>query len=561
MTGVNLSERYDLRSRLRFEPRNGLIWLGEYKMQLLHARALGALRRELIESLGIERARGLLVRMGFASGQQDAALVKRMVGDGDPADAFLLGPEMHALEGAVKTRIIRSTIDVARDRFEGEFAWEVSSEAEGHVQHFGIGGDPACWMQIGYASGYVTAFMNRFVVFRETQCICCGAAECRIVGKPAEQWNDPAYLAYFEPDNFQGEIAELREQVERLQASLRAKATPCQTDLIGASPAFTKALDLAGRAAPGQITVLLLGETGVGKERFARWVHDHSPRAAGPFVAVNCAAIPNDLIEAELFGVQKGAYTGAQQSRQGRFERAHGGTLFLDEVGDLSPSAQVKLLRVLQTGVVERLGGTDPVKVDVRLVAATNVDLTRAIAEGRFRADLYYRLGAYPVTIPPLRERRADIPLFVEALVRKYERLYDKRVAGLTDRARLMFEQYAWPGNIRELENALERGVLLAPPGGEIEISHLFAGLDDPQRAGVTLGHDGLLGAGNEAAQDRVCEELLADDFDLEAHERRLLDLAVRKAGGNLSKAARMLRITRRQLAYRLQARPAADAA
>ncbi|WP_085318290.1 sigma-54-dependent Fis family transcriptional regulator [Derxia lacustris] len=559
MTGVNLSERYDLRSRLRFEPRQGLIWLGEYKMQLLHARALSALRCELIESLGIERARGLLVRMGFASGQQDAALVKRMVGDGDPADAFLLGPEMHALEGAVRTRTLRSVIDVARGRFDGEFAWEHSAEADGHVQHFGVGDDPACWMQIGYASGYVTTFMNRFVVFRETQCIACGSAECRIVGKLAEAWNDPAYLAYFEPDNFQGEIAQLREQVERLQASLRAKA-PCD-GLIGASPAFTRALDLAGRAAPGQITVLLLGETGVGKERFARWVHDHSPRAAAPFVAVNCAAIPNELIEAELFGVQKGAYTGAQQSRQGRFERAHGGTLFLDEVGDLSPSAQVKLLRVLQTGTVERLGGSEAVQVDVRLVAATNVDLTRAIAEGRFRADLYYRLGAYPVTLPPLRERRADIPLFVDALLRKFERLYDKRVAGLTDRARLMFEQYAWPGNIRELENALERGVLLAPPGGEIEISHLFAGLDDPQLAGVMLGSDGRLGAGNALAQERVCEQLLADDFDLEAHEHRLLDLAVRKAGGNLAKAARMLRITRRQLAYRLQSRPAADAA
>ena len=554
MTQVDLSERYDLRSRLRFEPKQGLIWLGEYKMQLLHARALGALRKELIESLGTERARGLLVRMGFASGQQDALLVRKMVGDGNPKDAFLLGPEMHMLEGAVKTRILRSDIDIAKGRFEGEFAWEHSVEADGHVQHFGVGTDPVCWIQIGYASGYVSAFMNRFVVFRETECIGCGRAECRIVGKLAEQWNDPAYLAYFEPDNFQGEMAQLQAQVERLEASLRAKR-PCDDGMIGSAPAFTRALDLASRAAPGQITVLLLGETGVGKERFARWVHDHSPRAAGPFVAVNCAAIPNELIESELFGVQKGAYTGAQQSRLGRFERAHGGTLFLDEVGDLSPSAQVKLLRALQTGVIERLGGTEPCKVDVRLVAATNVDLLRAIAEGRFRADLYYRLAAYPITIPPLRERRADLPLFVEALIRKYARLYDKRVGCLTDRARRMFEQYAWPGNIRELENVLERGVLLAPIGGEIEIGHLFAGLSDPSSAGVTLDSQGHLGERNDDADQQVCEQLLGDGFDLEAHERRLIDVAVKRAGGNLSKAARMLRITRRQLAYRLQSR------
>jgi transcriptional regulator with GAF, ATPase, and Fis domain len=156
--------------------------------------------------------------------------------------------------------------------------------------------------------------------------------------------------------------------------------------------------------------VLLLGETGVGKEMFARWIHDHGNRAEQPFVAVNCAAIPHDLLESELFGVQKGAYTGAQASRAGRFERAHGGTLFLDEVGDLSPAAQVKLLRVLQTGEVERLGDDQTRKIDVRLVAATNVDLQQAIAAGRFRADLYYRLATYPVVIPPLRERRSDIP-------------------------------------------------------------------------------------------------------------------------------------------------------
>jgi two-component system, NtrC family, response regulator HydG len=284
---------------------------------------------------------------------------------------------------------------------------------------------------------------------------------------------------------------------------------------------------------------------------FARWLHENGPRANKPFIAVNCSAIPHDLIESELFGVTKGAYTGAEQSRPGRFERANGGTLFLDEIGDMSQAAQVKLLRVLQTGEVERLGDENVRKVDVRLVAATNVDLQRAIVEGRFRADLYYRLATFPVVIPPLRERPADLSLLIDSLIEKNSQRYQKKVRGVTDRAREMLAQHSWPGNIRELENVIERGVLLVPNGGYIEINHLFAIVPQSMAEGMNLAGNGCLADKSDRAREELYEQLLEEDFDFELHEQKLLKLALKKAEGNFTHAARMLGITRRQLSYR----------
>jgi len=272
-----------------------------------------------------------------------------------------------------------------------------------------------------------------------------------------------------------------------------------------------------------------------------------------PFVAVNCAAIPHDLIEAELFGVQKGAYTGAQASRAGRFERADGGTLFLDELGELSPSAQVKLLRVLQTGEVERLGDDKTRKVNVRLVAATNMDLQQAIAEGRFRADLYYRLATYPLVIPPLRERKSDIPVLVSVLLEKYSPTYHKTLQGVSDLAMQALMGYDWPGNVRELENIIERAVLLTPSGEQVEIKYLFPSLAPTPAPGAVINREGHVGNAQEARLDSFYEDLLQDGFNLQAHEAHLLQLAVRRANGNLTHAARLLGITRRQLAYRVK--------
>ncbi len=242
--------------------------------------------------------------------------------------------------------------------------------------------------------------------------------------------------------------------------------------LIGNAPAFRATLDVLRQAAPSSATVLLSGESGTGKELAARMLHDLSPRAAGPFVPVHCAAIPETILESELFGYERGAFTGAVARKEGRFERAGGGTLFLDEVGEMSPAVQVKLLRVLQDGVVERLGGTAGVQVDVRIVAATNKALDAEVAAGRFREDLYYRLDVVAVRLPPLRERREDVPLLASAFLRRLAAKNGKAAEGFTPAALAALETYPWPGNVRELEHAVERAVVLSR-GGLLDVGDL----------------------------------------------------------------------------------------
>ena len=559
MAEQRLTEQFQLRSRLRFDLDSGRIWLDDNRMLLLHAKALGALRRELFETLGTHRAQGLLLRMGFVSGQHDADLALKLEGRGDPYDVFRIGPELHGFEGLVKAVVTRAQIDWQEGRFEGEVEWRHSWEAESHLQHYGIGEEPACWNLIGYASGFVSRFFKRFIVFRETQCVRQGHDCCRIEGRPADAWGDQdGYVDYFRSVGGPDEFRVVEDELRSLRG--RPRSPDDRGALVGASPAFTQAFELLREAAPAPITVLLLGETGVGKEMFARWLHGHGPRAAKPFIAVNCAAIPNDLIEAELFGVRKGAYTGAQDSRPGRFERADGGTLFLDEIGDLSPGAQAKLLRVLQSGEIERLGDDHSRRVSVRLVAATHVDLPAAVAAGRFRADLYYRIATYPVLIPPLRERRGDIPLLAAALIEKYQGQYGKRGLGLSERATQALQAHAWPGNVRELENGIERAVLLAPSGGEIEVRHLFPAGAPALAEGVELARSGCIADPEQAERNRRLDALLQAGFALERHEAELIERAVEKAGGNLTQAARLLGLTRRQLGYRLKRDRATEA-
>ena len=454
------------------------------------------------------------------------------------------------LEGSA--RVIPLTIKLEDGTFHGEFAWEHSWEAQAHLQGIGTSDEPACWMMIGYASGYTSAFMNRFIVFRETACAAMGQERCHIVGKPAEEWSDaPELIGFFQEDPIVGRLLELREEIESMRERLvEPRRVP---KLIGASAAFLLTYDLLERAAGTQVTVLLLGETGVGKERFARTLHELSPRKNGPFVAVNCAAIPEELIESELFGVERGAFTGAHAPRAGKFERANGGTLFLDEVGELSPAAQAKLLRVLQEGEIERLGGEQVRKIDVRLVAATNVDLHQAVEAGRFRRDLFYRLNVYPIHIPPLRERISDIPLLVEAMIARFQSLHGKKITGISDKAMLALKAYHWPGNVRELENVIERGVILAPNHGTIEVEHLFVGNGSEEARAHVLGTSGGLEEKSGETHADLADALLERGVPLESFERMLLHRAVERAGGNLSAAARLLGLTRPQLSYRLK--------
>jgi transcriptional regulator with GAF, ATPase, and Fis domain len=263
-------------------------------------------------------------------------------------------------------------------------------------------------------------------------------------------------------------------------------------------------------------------------------------------------------VEAELFGVEKGAYTGALTSRSGRFERANGGTLFLDEIGDLPLSAQAKLLRVLQEGEIERLGDHKTRKVNVRLVAATNIDLKQLVKDGKFRSDLYYRLNAYQIGIPPLRERKSDVPLLAKNFLEKFSAIHGKKLRGFTDKAKRTLLAYSWQGNIRELQNVIERGVILAPSGTRIEVSQLFSAFneDTPQEFGLDgnggLGINSSLAASRWETGRELCEAVFNGVMTLDQVEGMFVETAVDKARGNLSAAARLLGLTRRQLSYRL---------
>ncbi|MDO8449976.1 MAG: sigma 54-interacting transcriptional regulator [Rhodoferax sp.] len=542
----------DLRRLLRFEPDSGAIWLGDRRMVLMHTMALAALRQDLVNSIGPEHARRILTRMGYASGLCDAEYAKKIRPGESLMDSFMVGPQLHMLEGAARVIPVKLILDVPAGQFYGEFRWDHSWEAHAHQQKFGLVDDPACWTLLGYASGYTSAFMGRLILYKETLCAACGADHCLIVGRPIEEWPDgEAHRVYFTDDSLMEKMEALQSQVEALKSTLEPVSQGGK--LIGISPAFRKAYALMEKVAQTQVTVLLTGETGVGKERFARTLHELSSRAEAPFVAVNCAALPSELIEAELFGVEKGAYTGAHAARAGRFERADGGTLLLDEVGELPLAAQAKLLRVLQEGEIERVGGETTKKVDVRLVAATNVNLEEAVRAGRFRRDLLYRLNVYPIGIPALRERQADIELLAQSMLARFCTLHNKRLTGFGERALQALHQHDWPGNVRELENLVERGVILASQGGMVEGEHLFP--NQPETVQTGLDAHGHLAALPSAQDDDLSARILDSGSSLEEIEARVLDHAVARARGNLSEAARLLGLTRPQLAYRQKRR------
>jgi DNA-binding NtrC family response regulator len=553
----------DLAESLSFSPGDGRIWMNDQRMVLWRSSTYGSLRSELIASMGQEQARSLLTRVGYSAGARDAELVRRMWPDSDPANAFHAGPRMHKLEGVVRPVTITFEFDIARGDFFADYWWHDSSEDDEHIAAFGIGTEPACWMQVGYASGYASAFMGKLIIYRETQCRSMGADVCRITGKPADQWADPELdLHYFDPEaaarRFHRGASVSVLDTAPLQVARNNK--PSQTsELIGISSSFSAARHLIERVAPTQATVLFQGASGVGKELFAQTLHKISPRAEQPFVALNCAAIPDTLVESELFGVERGAFTGANISRAGRFERAHKGTLFLDEIASLSYVAQGKLLRALQERAIERVGGNKLIQVDVRVIAATNVDLRDEVAAGRFREDLLFRLNVFPIHLPPLKERRDDIPLLMEIFLRRYCEQHGRDVPGYTARAVRMLLQYDFPGNIRELQNLVERGVIMVNPGEPIDVHHIFRsgeistieslGVSERGQLSQTIAEDEDAGVQTVKSKlDHPKSEFIGRDLDSQKYRKALV-----AARYNIAEAARALNLSRAQLAYRLK--------
>ena len=327
------------------------------------------------------------------------------------------------------------------------------------------------------------------------------------------------------------EVRALRAENRELREALGQRYA--FDNIIGRSSAMQEIFATVARVAPTRATVLLAGESGVGKDMIARAIHQHSPRHDRPFVKINCTALPENLMESELFGYEKGAFTGANTTKPGKFEQADTGTVFLDEIGDVPPGIQVKLLRILQEREFERLGSNKTRHIDVRVLAATNVDLRAALENGTFREDLYYRLNVMPINIPPLRERKEDIPALAEHFVKKLANETGSRANSISPGAIHGLLAYHWPGNVRELENVIERSLVLAP-GEVLEADDIRLDMSPRTKA-------------NHAA-----DQFLPEGMTLDEYEHSIIKEALKRADGNKSQAARLLGLTRNALRYRL---------
>ncbi|MBN8465743.1 sigma-54-dependent Fis family transcriptional regulator [Corallococcus exiguus] len=465
-------EGLDLKELLALEPKGGVIRFAGQRALLMDPVALGLLRKELIGMLGMTAARGIFTRLGYAHGWRTAEAMKTAVPWTDEAEWRRSGGRLHTLMGQVRVERIERTDKDGPEPF-AEAQWSDSYEAEQHLLHLGQAEEPVCWSLTGFASGYLSYCNGKPIYCAELKCVGKGDAFCHIVGRPEAEWSTECteFLRFYETQCMEGVLGQVTEALRQAERKLRAKrqslarvsgVTEDPTGMVARSEAMQRVLNLARRSAKVDTTVLVTGESGVGKERIARLIHDESGRSHKAFIAVNCAAVTESLLESELFGHAKGAFTGATHDRPGLFEAAHGGTLFLDEVGEVPPAMQAKLLRALQEREVRRVGENTSRKVDVRVVAATNRELAEEVRLGRFRQDLFYRLRVIELRIPPLRERREDIlPLARLLLAETGERL-GRRVNGLAPDAADQLLRYTWPGNVRELGNAVERAVALS---------------------------------------------------------------------------------------------------
>ena len=526
---------------LDFRPDQGIIRLHDQRVVIVSAAAMGLLRKELIDTLGLETARRVAIRFGFADGYHDAVNLRERSKWTDPVDGLRAGAMLQTLEGIVRVDVRRVDHDASTGRFDEEVFWHDSYVAEQHVHHYGKASSPVCWSLVGYASGFASACMGKEIYFRETSCLGQGAKHCVAIGRDAESWGADLDLirADFQAASVGHEVERLhdavskrlkeldrREQLlERRERELnllreRINRHAAAKHFIAGSQAMQDVLELAARVAPLDTTVLVYGESGTGKEFIVRLIHDQSPRAAAPFVSINCAALTETLLESELFGHVRGSFTGAVRDKAGLFEVAGTGTIFLDEIGEIAPTVQAKLLRALQEREIRRVGAERNIKVNARVVAATNRDLRTAVDAGTFREDLYFRLGAFIITVPPLRDRREDIPPLVHNFLTRAASRMKKDVSSVSADAMTALMNYRWPGNVRELEHAVERAVILAN-NPNIRVRDLPPEVTQKPRS--RSGDDTL---------------------DLQQQEQVMIERALERFGGNRRKAAEALKIS-----------------
>ena len=476
------AEDLDHDELLELDADRGLIRFAGQRALLIDAVAMGLLRKYLVENFGLTAARAVLTQFGFAHGWRMAEAMKAEFKWQNEEEWRSAGTRIHTLEGLF--RVESGSLDPMAPEGSTLIA---SYEAEQHLLHFGRADTPVCWTLSGLTSGYLSRITGNDIYVLEDRCLGKGDAACHLLGRTREEWGDEhaEELRFFDAKrlaecldvSLQRVTDTLKAAERRLTEHRRAlvRVVPELEEPLGIvakSPPMRVLVDLARRVAKVDSTTLITGESGTGKERIARLVHEESTRAAGPFIAVNCGAITETLLEGELFGHARGAFTGATQDRPGLFEAANGGTLLLDEVGEVSPGMQVKLLRSLQEREIRRVGENRNRKVDVRILAATNRELAHGVAGGAFRQDLYYRLKVVELHVPALRDRRDDLLPLARVLLADAALRMKRKILGLAPAAADQLLRYEWPGNVRELENAMERAVALAR-GNRVELEDL----------------------------------------------------------------------------------------
>jgi DNA-binding NtrC family response regulator len=476
------AEDLDLKELLDLDPEGGTIFFAGQRALLLDAVAMGLLRKYLAENFGMTAARTVLTQFGFAHGWRMAEAMQAEFQWDSEADWRLAYARIHTLAGLFQVE------SGSRDPISAcGVMLTASYEAEQHLLHFGQSDSPTCWTICGLISGYLSRATGEEVYVLEDRCLGQGDAGCHLRGRTRAEWGGQRQeeLGSYGPERLKDCLdVSLTRVADTLKAAQRRLEDHCQAlaraepaldeplGMVARSPAMRKLVDLAQRLARVDCTILITGESGTGKERIARLIHDQSARATGPFIAVNCGAITETLLESELFGHAHGAFTGASHDRQGLFEAATKGTLLLDEIGEVSPGMQVKLLRVLQERQIRRVGENKVRPVDVRVLAATNRDLALAVGHGTFRQDLYYRLRVVELHVPPLRERIDDILPLARVLLAGSALRMKHKVSGLTPGAAQQLLCHGWPGNVRELENTMERAAALAA-GNRVELEDL----------------------------------------------------------------------------------------
>ena len=467
---------------LELDPEGGVIRFAGQRALLIDAVAMGLHRKYLVENFGVTATRTVLTQFGFAHGWRMADAVRTQFQWEGDQDWRRAGARLHTLEGLFRLA------PGGEEALSEKGATLVDSyEAEQHLLHFGRSDVPACWTISGLVSGYLSRTEGNETYVLEDRCVARGDATCHLLARSREEWSDEHAqdLLFFDSHRLKEcldvSILHLTEALKstekKLHARRRAWVHVAQDvteplGIVAKSPAMRQVVDMARRVAKVDSTVLITGESGCGKERVARLIHEESTRAAGPFIAVNCGAITETLLESELFGHVRGAFTGASHTRPGLFEAANHGTLLLDELGDVSPGMQVKLLRVLQEREVRRVGENTSRPVDVRVLAATHSDLAKRVADQSFRQDLYYRIKIVDLHVPALRERRDDILALARILLAEAGARMNRKISGLSPAVADQLLRYDWPGNVRELENVMERAVALAS-GTRVELEDL----------------------------------------------------------------------------------------